>query len=76
MKNKSFYNQLPKEIMLLFAGEKLRNYFFEKDFSRIEAPTFELSQKTSKNTRKVFRRLIFGTERVNLSMKIAKFKIF
>ena len=59
MKNKSFYSQLPKEIMLLFAGEKLRNYFFEKDFSRIEAPTLEISQKDTEEYKKSISKVNF-----------------
>lgn len=67
MKNKSFYSQLPKEIMLLFAGEKLRNYFFEKDFSRIEAPTFEISQKDIEEYKK-------SVSKVNFWHGTGKFK--
>ena len=67
MKNKSFYSQLPKEIMLLFAGEKLRNHFFEKDFSRIEAPTFEISQKDIEEYKK-------SVSKVNFWHGTGKFK--
>lgn len=59
MKNKSFYSQLPKEILLLFASKKIRNYFFKKDFLQIEAPSFKFSKKDIKHYKKSISKVNF-----------------
>ena len=44
MKDKSFYSQLPKEILLVFTGKNIRNYIFNKQFSNLKPPKLKLTE--------------------------------